>query len=578
MAERKTELWDIETGNRCILRYDDGGTVTYSVASAYCYYAKTVDGVETVSPEDGSLEYSFDKATWYAYAHPGPASDTIWQNGGTVYFRVRVDGKTVLSLSTVVREYSDGASVPVPEYSGGSTEISVGSSVAMKYDHINLSLLRTVDGETGTADARSVSIQKVAKGTQYSMTVTPGSVVRTSSKRWQNFSGITVNVSKRTGDDPWTLAGDNEVGVYYRINDGLPSDRVALVNGVATVSAAAFSPATTERIDVFITAGEAADPVIDMETIAVLELPSAGASGHVGRFYYYGGVWDADKEYLMDTTQAPYVKRHCTIDGVEKDYFFMLDFGGTEVSNPTSLDDDPGGGYGNGNPWTLMSSTFQYYIAEAFFGSYAHFGAFIINGDWMISQYGRIYYSNGQGTNIDSATKAAQFKNETGTDAYTNFYPQYPNSNYPGVMNFCPSFAVDGLTGRVYLNKAFFKGGMSVPMVVVDDTNLSEYTSDVSGNKYVEFIPDDVGGFNFQCSSALTLALPYPDETMDGREFEIFNSTDNASATINVLGTNVVGGGNNTIGKNGYMKYKVVKADIYDNWEWLRIAKMGDVA
>lgn len=118
--------------------------------------------------------------------------------------------------------------------------------------------------------------------------------------------------------------------------------------------------------------------------------------GHIGRFYYYAGVYDNDTEYKFEPTQAPFVMRHMTLDNVESDYFFMLDYAADPKkqqgnTTQTSKGQDPfNSSYRNGNPWTKMASEQQYYIAKAFFGEYAQFGGFIINGDWMISKNGKI--------------------------------------------------------------------------------------------------------------------------------------------------------------------------------------------
>ena len=115
-----------------------------------------------------------------------------------------------------------------------------------------------------------------------------------------------------------------------------------------------------------------------------------GARGKAGRFYYFAGDWNSSASYVMTDTQAPYVKRGNS--------FYMLDNAGNGGTNVTSTNQDPSNAsYGNGKPWTSMMSDMKYYIAQAFFGSYAHFGSAIINGDWMISQYGTLNGSENQG-------------------------------------------------------------------------------------------------------------------------------------------------------------------------------------
>lgn len=165
---------------------------------------------------------------------------------------------------------------------------------------------------------------------------------------------------------------------------------------------------------------------------------SSGDSGHTGRFFYYAGVYDGvPSHYSIEQTQAPYVKY-----GSE---FWMLDNKGTEPESlPWSPDSAPSDAARN--PWTKMKSDHKYYIAEAYFGSSAHLGSFIINGDWLISQNGIQYVPNGQGgwTTQESS-------------AYTYFDSNHPHDNN-GNTNFVPNVAIDGKTGRIYMRMAYVEG------------------------------------------------------------------------------------------------------------------------
>lgn len=117
-----------------------------------------------------------------------------------------------------------------------------------------------------------------------------------------------------------------------------------------------------------------------------------GSPGHVGRFFYYAGEYDANTEYKFEKTQAPYV--------LYQGNFYMMDYAANAEYQQSSTTRTVTGvtPSNNGNPWTLMASTQQYYIAKAFFGEYAQLGAFIINKDWMISQYGTLIDSSGTET------------------------------------------------------------------------------------------------------------------------------------------------------------------------------------
>lgn len=103
-----------------------------------------------------------------------------------------------------------------------------------------------------------------------------------------------------------------------------------------------------------------------------------GERGKVGRFYYYAGNYSdftSSSQFAVSDAQAP--------------YFFYSD--NYWVFNP-----EENGTYTKsqmGTPslqaanWELMTSEFKYIITEAIFGSFAKFGASIMNGDYMMSQY-----------------------------------------------------------------------------------------------------------------------------------------------------------------------------------------------
>lgn len=142
--------------------------------------------------------------------------------------------------------------------------------------------------------------------------------------------------------------------------------------------------------------------------VTIVQEADDGKPGHVGRWYYYAGDWASGATYTMQETQAPFVKRG--------DNFYMLDYGTSGAATGTTQLDpasnyNPVSGQGS-KPWTLMQSTMQYYIAQAFFGPYAHFGSFIINGDWMISQYGTLVYSSGTTITVNASNVNTKYSSD----------------------------------------------------------------------------------------------------------------------------------------------------------------------
>lgn len=188
-----------------------------------------------------------------------------------------------------------------------------------------------------------------------------------------------------------------------------------------------------------------------------------GSTGHTGRFYFYAGEYNEENGiYRIEPTQAPYVKFTGPDDNNNMQTgFFMLDNGGEEPpSTNWPTDGHPTGPTfktGVSSPWSKMQSEHQYYIARAFFGENAYLGSFIINGDWMISQYGT-YKPDANTTIVINENNVATYPS-----AYTSFNPTDPlatgsangESTYPC---FAPNFAVDGKTGKTYQNDTIIRG------------------------------------------------------------------------------------------------------------------------
>ena len=124
-----------------------------------------------------------------------------------------------------------------------------------------------------------------------------------------------------------------------------------------------------------------------------------GQRGKTGRFYYYAGVWNdfsSSDSWTVSDAQAPY-------------FFYNSNYW---VFNPDTNDTytkssiiSTYGNPSNNSPWVLMNNEFKYLITEAIFGSYAHFGAAIINGDYLMSQYGYVLGFGNTKTTISDDTQ-----------------------------------------------------------------------------------------------------------------------------------------------------------------------------
>lgn len=160
------------------------------------------------------------------------------------------------------------------------------------------------------------------------------------------------------------------------------------------------------------------------------EQGETGARGKVGRFFYYAGELNdfaSTDSFLVNDAQAPYFyyNNNYWVFNPETNGKYTKQNMGTPSSSSSN--------------WKLMTSDFKYIITEAIFGAYAHFGSFIINGDWMISTNGTIngvLYVNGQNFTYNGETKPA----------YMWFDASNPINNTG--HNFVPNFAINGLTGQ----------------------------------------------------------------------------------------------------------------------------------
>lgn len=208
-----------------------------------------------------------------------------------------------------------------------------------------------------------------------------------------------------------------------------------------------FSKGSTNIFAAIIVGGEVM--VVKYVTIARQGADGVSVRGKTGRFYYYAGVFKQQARYSIEETQAPYVKMGNS--------FYMLDNRGVEPATlPWSPSTAPG--TEGDTAWTLMSSLHQYYIAQAFFGENAYLGSFIINGDWMLSQYGTLKDSAGNVTVVNASNVNTPFNSKVPYAWFDADDPMGDSVPSQGDYKFIPNFAVDGLTGKTYQNDAYIRG------------------------------------------------------------------------------------------------------------------------
>lgn len=152
--------------------------------------------------------------------------------------------------------------------------------------------------------------------------------------------------------------------------------------------------------------------------------------GKMGKNYYYGGDWNTSRldTFTANDQETPYFVNN------ENKYVYV----GDNFTNLTiaQIFSEKGAPSATNPNWQIMVTDFKYLISEAIFAQFAKLGSFVISGDWMISQNGTV--------------------NGVASNAYNLFDPQHPNDNTG--TNFIPSYAVDGLTGKAYINDANVAG------------------------------------------------------------------------------------------------------------------------
>lgn len=170
--------------------------------------------------------------------------------------------------------------------------------------------------------------------------------------------------------------------------------------------------------------------IVHVEYITISLQGDTGGRGKTGRFYYYAQEWsdDSSVSYAVTDAEAPYFlynNNYWVFNPTNNGTYTM-----SEMGAPSNSDEN----------WIIMHTEFKFIITEAIFGSYAHFGSAIINGDWLLSTHGK--------RNGDDSTE------------YTYFDASDPRG-ISSSSHFAPNFCVDLNTGAAYMNNAFIRGELS---------------------------------------------------------------------------------------------------------------------
>ena len=262
------------------------------------------------------------------------------------------------------------------------------SGISTAYQAIAVYALSTSPGTGNTAPTSYIAKAEIpivvngeqgAQGEGYSIVTTPSQLMYDPNTS-QFVGGSSITFQAMLNGANYTGAA-NSLLVWQVNSDGTsPSSPAGTGTSSVTISSASASYAAYKG-ELYVASVKVAVVYVPINRYGVNGIN--GTPGHVGRFYYYAGVFDGTpSHYSMEQTQAPYVKAS---NGI----FYMLDNQGVEPTGGTMTASQEPTASGQ-TQWSVMSSEQQYYIAKAVFGEYAQFGSFIFNGDWMLSTKGTL--------------------------------------------------------------------------------------------------------------------------------------------------------------------------------------------
>lgn len=214
--------------------------------------------------------------------------------------------------------------------------------------------------------------------------------------------------------------------------------------------------------------------------IPVLKNGNTGPRGKVGRWYYYGGLFDSSDnstQFVVNDATTPFFLHYES----NQPRYHVFDTEDNPQQGEMTMAEmwmESGGSFNNA-PWVEMTNDFKYLITEALFTAYAHLGGAIVNGDWMLSQYGIIYDEDGVAHHFDNPSATSWYdsaNNVTYTlaNAFTAFNPAYINSPHDvGYTHFIPTYCVDFLTGKTYQRDSYVEGEIHATSGTFNNVNIS---------------------------------------------------------------------------------------------------------
>ena len=242
--------------------------------------------------------------------------------------------------------------------------------------------------------------------------------------------------------------------------------------------------------------------------------------GKIGRFFYYAGAWEdfaSTDSFLVNDAQAPYFYYN-------NNYWVF-----NPETNGTYTKQDMGTPSSSSPNWNLMTSDFKYIITEAIFGSYAHFGSWVFNGDYMLSE-----------KDADGNPRGQREYNGMGDSQLTSgFIPSIAFDALNGRASFCGDKARFQPNGAGWIANKNIQWDANGNLTIVGDIKANNGTfNGVIKTPYRDasnwFDTLEKGGCIRINNALLGITLPSWD-SLDGVEVDIMNNTDQTSYVDSVL-------------------------------------------
>lgn len=242
--------------------------------------------------------------------------------------------------------------------------------------------------------------------------------------------------------------------------------------------------------------------------------------GKIGRFFYYAGAWNdfaSTDSFLVNDAQAPYF-------AYNSNYWVF-----NPETNGTYTKQDMGTPSSSSPNWNLMTSDFKYIITEAIFGSYAHFGSWVFNGDYMLSE-----------KDADGNPRGQRKYNGMGDSQLTSgFIPSISFDALNGRASFCGDKARFQPNGAGWLANKNIQWDANGNLTIVGDIEANNGTfNGVIKTPYRKasnwFTTLKEGGCIRIDDADVGLSLPNLD-SFDGVELDIMNNTDRTTYVDTML-------------------------------------------